>query len=98
MSQEFKVTKTWLQEEFAKGALVSTVLEKVNSTLPEGSKLSEGKFKQGLKQLKINLRTKPRPMAVTFVDDTNLQVQAPQNIENSTEGEVVNVVVSEETV
>jgi len=72
MAQENKpqVTKSWLQGRFNEGALVATVLAEVNSTLPEDKKLSESKFKQGLKKLGISLRKKPRPTSVLFVDDT----------------------------
>ena len=92
-----KVTKSWLEDKFSKGALVATVLAEVNAGLPEDQKLSEAKFKEGVKSLGISLRQKPRPIAVTFEDDT-VEVKAPEASVDNTEIENTDTEVSGESI
>jgi hypothetical protein len=65
--EKMQITDVWLKAEFAKGRTVEQVLGDVNDQLPEGQKLSIAKFTQGVKSLGIDLKKKPRPMAVQFV-------------------------------
>jgi len=93
-----QLTKSWLTKRFSEGVLVSTVLAEVNATLPEGKKLSEGKFKQGLTSLGISLRKKPRPTPVVFVDDTVAETSNEVSVEEVVAPEATSDVIVAEII
>lgn len=74
--QPIQITDVWLKAEFAKGRTVEQVLSDVNTQLPEGSKLSIARFTKEVKALGIDLKKKPRPIAVSFVKQAPAETEA----------------------